>query len=35
MIMAAAESSGARELLTEDRNHGQNYVQVCVINPFL
>ena len=35
MILAAAESSGARELLTEDLNHGQNYGQVCVINPFL
>ena len=35
MILAAAESSGARELLSEDLNHGQNYGQVCVINPFL
>jgi predicted nucleic acid-binding protein len=35
MILAAAESSGSRELLTEDLNHGQNYGQVCVINPFL
>ena len=35
MILAAAESSGARELLTEYLNHGQNYGQVCVINPFL
>ena len=35
MILAAAESSGSRELLSENRNHGQNYGQVCVINPFL
>ena len=35
MILAAAESSGARELLSEDFHHGQNYGQVCVINPFL
>ena len=35
MILAAAEISGARELLTEDLNHGQNYGQVSVINPFL
>lgn len=35
MILAAAESSGARELLSEDLNHGQNYGQVSVINPFL
>lgn len=35
MILAAAESSGARELLSEDFNHGQKYGQVCVINPFL
>jgi len=33
--LAAAESSGARELLSEDFNHGQNYGQVSVINPFL
>ena len=35
MILAAAESSGARELLSEDLNHGQNYGQVCVVNPFI
>ena len=35
MILAAAESSGARELLSEDLNHGHNYGQVCVINPFI
>ena len=32
---APAESSGTRELLSEDLKHGQNYGQVCVINPFL
>ena len=35
MILAAAESSGARELLTEDLNHGQDYGGVRAINPFL
>jgi predicted nucleic acid-binding protein len=35
MILAAAESSGARELFSEDLNHGQKYGQVCVNNPFL
>ncbi len=35
MIVAAAQASGARELLTEDLNHGQNYGGVKVINPFL
>lgn len=34
MILAAAQSSGARELLTEDLNHGQDYGRVRVINPF-
>lgn len=34
MIVAAAHSSGARELLTEDLNHGQKYGDVRVINPF-
>jgi predicted nucleic acid-binding protein len=34
MILAAAESSGARELVTEDLNHGQSYGKVCVFNPF-
>jgi predicted nucleic acid-binding protein len=35
MILAAAESSGARELLTEDLNHGQDYGAVRAINPFM
>jgi predicted nucleic acid-binding protein len=35
MILAAAKSSGARELLTEDLNHGQDYGGVLAINPFL
>ena len=35
MIMAAAQTSGARELLTEELNHGQKYGGVLVINPFL
>ena len=35
MIVAAAQSSGASELLTEDLNHGQDYGGVRAINPFL
>lgn len=35
MILAAAHVSGARELLTEDLNHGQEYGRVRVMNPFL
>lgn len=35
LILAAARSSGATELITEDLNHGQNYDGVKVINPFL
>ena len=35
MILAAAHTSGACELLTEDLNHGQDYGGVRVINPFL
>jgi predicted nucleic acid-binding protein len=35
MILAAAHTSGARELITEDLNHGQDYGGVRVINPFL
>lgn len=35
MILAAARTSGARELLTEDLNHGQDYGGIRVINPFL
>ena len=31
---AAAQASGARELLTEDLNHGQDYGGVRVVNPF-
>ena len=34
MILAAAQTSGARELLTEDLNHGQDYDGVRAINPF-
>ncbi len=35
MILAAAHASGARELLTEDLNHGQDYGKVRAVNPFL
>jgi predicted nucleic acid-binding protein len=35
MIVAAAQTSGARELLTEDLNHGQDYGGVRAVNPFL
>jgi len=35
MILAAAQSSGASTLITEDLNHGQSYGSVKVINPFL
>lgn len=35
MILAAARSCGAEELLTEDLNHGQDYGGVRVVNPFL
>ncbi|HEY5894860.1 MAG TPA: PIN domain-containing protein [Chthoniobacterales bacterium] len=34
MIVAAAQTSGARDLLTEDLNHGQDYGGVRAINPF-
>jgi len=34
MILAAAQASGAAELLSEDLNHGQDYGGVRVINPF-
>ena len=34
MILAAAQVSGARELLTEDLNHGQDYGGVRAVNPF-
>ena len=33
-ILAAARTSGAAELLTEDLNHGQDYGGVKVRNPF-
>jgi predicted nucleic acid-binding protein len=35
MIVAAAQTSGARKLFTEDLNHGQDYGGILVINPFL
>lgn len=35
MILAAAKTSGARELFSEDFNHGQDYGGIRVINPFL
>ncbi len=35
MILAAAHTSGASELITEDLNHGQDYGGVRVVNPFL
>lgn len=34
MIVAAANVSGAKELLTEDLNHGQRYGNIIVRNPF-
>jgi predicted nucleic acid-binding protein len=34
MIPSAAQASGARELLSEDFNHGQDYGGVRVLNPF-
>ncbi|MFT5497219.1 MAG: putative nucleic acid-binding protein [Kiritimatiellia bacterium] len=35
MIVAAAKTSGARILLTEDLNHGQDYDGVIATNPFI
>jgi predicted nucleic acid-binding protein len=35
MILAAAQSSGAKQLLTEDLNHQQDYGGIRAINPFL
>ncbi len=35
MILAAAEQDGARELLSEDLNHGQAIAGIRVLNPFL
>ncbi len=34
LIVAAAHAAGARELITEDLNHGQDYDGVRAINPF-
>jgi predicted nucleic acid-binding protein len=34
MILAAAKTSGARELITEDLSHGQDYGGVRAIDPF-
>ncbi len=34
MILAAARSVGASELVTEDSSHGQNYDGVRAVNPF-
>ena len=34
MILAAAQASGARELITEDLSSGQDYGDLKVINPF-
>ena len=34
MILAAAQASGARELISEDLNHGQDYGGIRVVNPF-
>ncbi len=34
LILAAARSSGAGELITEDLNHGQDYDGIRVVNPF-
>jgi predicted nucleic acid-binding protein len=34
LILAAAHAANARELLSEDFNHGQDYNGVRVINPF-
>jgi predicted nucleic acid-binding protein len=35
LILAAAEEAEARVLFTEDLNHGQTYVGIRVVNPFL
>ena len=34
LILAAARACGARELFTEDLNHGQDYGGIRVVNPF-
>jgi len=33
-IIAAAQELGCKTLYSEDLNHGQNYGQVCIVNPF-
>lgn len=35
LILAAARTAGASELITEDLSHGQDYDGVRVLNPFL
>ncbi len=35
MILAPAKASGARELVTGDFSHGQDYGRVRATNPFL
>jgi predicted nucleic acid-binding protein len=35
LILAAAEEADASVLFTEDLNHGQTYVGIRVVNPFL
>jgi predicted nucleic acid-binding protein len=35
LILAAAEEAEAKVLLTEDLNHGQTYVGIGVVNPFM
>jgi predicted nucleic acid-binding protein len=34
LILTAARTSGASELITEDLRHGQDYAGVRVVNPF-
>jgi predicted nucleic acid-binding protein len=34
MILGAAQASGARELITEDLKHGQDYGGIRALNPF-
>lgn len=35
LILGAAHASGAKELITENLNHGQDYGGLRVVNPFL
>lgn len=35
LILAAAHASGAKELVTEDLNHGQDYGGIWVMYPFV